>query len=41
MLNDVTHRQAAAQIVTFLERLRTPEQGLRPVAQRSSASPCS
>lgn len=41
VLNDITHRQAAAQIVMFLERLRTPEQGLRPVAQRSYASLCS
>lgn len=41
VLNDITHRQVAAQIVQFLERLRTPSQGLRPVAQREYASLCS
>ncbi|AMM22069.1 hypothetical protein AX769_20350 [Frondihabitans sp. PAMC 28766] len=37
VLNDITHRQVAAQIVQFVERLRTPHQGLRPVAQRQPA----
>ena len=31
VLNDVTHRSVAAEIVQFLERLRTPEQGLKRV----------
>jgi alpha-beta hydrolase superfamily lysophospholipase len=41
VLNDLTHRQVAAQIVQFLERLRTPNQGLRAVPQREYASLCS
>ncbi|RKR76651.1 alpha/beta hydrolase [Frondihabitans australicus] len=40
VLNDITHRQVAAAVVTFLERLRTPELGLRPVAQSEYASLC-
>lgn len=31
VLNDVTHRSVAAEIVQFVERLRTPDQGLRRV----------
>jgi alpha-beta hydrolase superfamily lysophospholipase len=34
VLNDVTHRSVAAEVVQFLERLRTPESGLRPVVRR-------
>jgi alpha-beta hydrolase superfamily lysophospholipase len=38
VLNDLTHRTVAAEIVQFVERLRTPEQGLVAIPAREAAA---